>query len=118
MERSCTSMLPILPTLTWADSIAFPERFLKHLNTSVVANQASELSNRLTHPKANDTVPTDMFFRPWLLNLSVRFSADSSKMDPTKIKNTHFILFSRFCNISGTIGLTEMVNLSKYAVFY
>ena len=36
---------------------------------------------------------TISMIRPWLLNLSVRFSADSSKIDPTKIKNTHFILF-------------------------
>ncbi len=57
--------------------------------------------------------------RPWLLHLSVRlFSADRRKMDSTKMKNTNFILFSRLCNISGPIGPTGMVNLSKFAVFY
>ena len=39
-------------------------------------------------------------------------------MDPTKLKNTNSILFSRLCNISGTIDRTEMVNRSKFAVFY
>ena len=59
--------------------------------------------------------------RPRTFDLLVRFSADGSKMDPTKIKKHHyhfiFLLPPDSGHISGTIGPTEMVHVSKFVEF-
>ncbi len=56
-----------------------------------------------------------------LLDSMVRFSADGSKMGPTKIKKTphpfNFLCPPDSVDISGTIGPTEMVHLSIFAGF-
>ena len=54
-----------------------------------------------------------VYIRSGLLDLSLRFSANCSKMDLPKEKNA-----SRLCNISGTNDPTEMVQLSKIAGFH
>ncbi len=59
--------------------------------------------------------------RPQLLDSMVRFSADSSKIGPTKIKkhHTHFIFLCPpdSVHISETIGPTGMVHISIFAGF-
>ena len=53
--------------------------------------------------------------RPWLLDLSLRFSAVSSKMDPPKDQKMQFS-FHFF--LPGTNAPTEIVHLSKFAGFH
>ncbi len=59
--------------------------------------------------------------RPRTFDLLLRISADSSKMDPTKIKTTVIILFFLLPpdprHISGTIGPTETVHLLIFVEF-
>ncbi len=59
--------------------------------------------------------------RPRTFDLLVRISADSSKMDSTKIKNHHyhliFLLPPDSGHISGTISPTEMAHLSIFVEF-
>ncbi len=61
------------------------------------------------------------YIKPRTFDLLVRISADSSKMDPTKIKNHHyhfiFLLPPESRHIPGTIGPIEMVHLSIFVEF-
>ncbi len=63
----------------------------------------------------------DETLRPQTFDLLVLISADSSQMDPTKIKKHHyhliFLLPPDLGYISGTVGPTEMVHLLKFAEF-
>ncbi len=60
-------------------------------------------------------------FRRGTIDLLVRFSADNKLLGPTKLKKTTcvilFFVATRLRHISGSIGPTKIVNLSKFTGF-
>ncbi len=113
--NKCRLMVHIRKTL--------PIYYLKVTKTKKNANPTLHLRdiNRLIVSLRHANLNAIYFIRPRTFDLLVRFSADSSKMDPTKIKNHHyhfiFLLPPDSGHISGTTGPTEMVLLSKFVEY-